>query len=131
MDFNDNKEEAEYRAKVRAFLDANAPLKQVDRPEISKRLTASELIAAAKEWQARKADNGFACITWPKEWGGQGGSQIQNVVFSQEEEHYDLPVGVFQVGLGMCVPTVIALGQRCAARKSGASSFPSPLRAPT
>lgn len=32
------------------------------------------------------------------------------MVFAQEEDEFDVPQGIFQVGLGMCVPTVITLG---------------------
>ena len=39
----------------------------------------------AKDWQARKADAGYAGITWPKEWGGRGGTPIQQVIYDQEE----------------------------------------------
>jgi alkylation response protein AidB-like acyl-CoA dehydrogenase len=109
MDFNDSDEEAGYRAEVRAFLAANAMPKDASRPEISKRLSPAELLTAAKAWQAVKAASGYACITWPRDWGGQGGTPMQSVIFAQEEERYDVPVGIFQIGLGMCVPTVMAL----------------------
>jgi alkylation response protein AidB-like acyl-CoA dehydrogenase len=109
MDFNDSDEEAQYRAGARAFLAANATPKDASRPEISKRLSPAELLTAAKAWQATKAASGYACITWPRDWGGQGGTPMQSVIFAQEEERYDVPVGIFQIGLGMCVPTVMAL----------------------
>jgi len=110
MDFDDNPGEAAWRARARAFLQAHAAPRRRGQPELAKRLTAPELLAAAREWQALKADNGFACITWPAEWGGPGGTPIEHVIFAQEEEGFDVPTGIFQVGLGMCVPTVIALG---------------------
>ena len=109
MDFADTQEEAEYRAGVRAFLAAHAEPKRADRPEISQRLPRLELLAAARTWQALKAEQGYACITWRKEWGGQGGTPMQSVIFAQEEERYDVPAGIYQVGLGMCVPTVMTL----------------------
>lgn len=110
MDFSDTPEEAAYRAKARAFLEAHCTQKRLGEAEMSKRLTAPKLLAAAKKWQGLKADSGFSCINWPKEWGGPGGSPIQAIIFNQEESRYDTPAGIFQVGLGMCVPTVIALG---------------------
>jgi alkylation response protein AidB-like acyl-CoA dehydrogenase len=117
MDFNDTNDEAAYRAGVRHFLEANAKPKKLGQVEISKRLSPADLLAAAKSWQALKASNGYACITWSKEWGGPGGSPMQSVIFAQEEERYDLPVGIFQVGLGMCVPTVIALADEAAKQR--------------
>ena len=110
MDFEDTPEEAAYRAKAHAFLGAHAESKVIDRPELAKRVSPAELLERARHWQALKADNGFACITWPRAWGGPGGTPIEHVIFAQEEEGFDVPTGIFQVGLGMCVPTVIALG---------------------
>jgi alkylation response protein AidB-like acyl-CoA dehydrogenase len=65
-------------------------------------------MALAKSWQAKKADAGYACITWPKEWGGAGGTPIQSVIFGQEEAKVGVNYGYFTIGLGMCVPTVMA-----------------------
>ncbi len=102
MDFNDTPEEAAYRQQVRDWLAANAPKKAEGAdPE------GGDNLGAAKAWQAKKAAAGYACITWPKEWGGQGGTPVQNVIFSQEEAKYPTPGNPFQIGLGMCVPTVM------------------------
>ena len=43
---------------------------------------------AAKDWQATKFDNGWAVLTWPKEYGGQGLGRLENVVFAQEEAKF-------------------------------------------
>jgi alkylation response protein AidB-like acyl-CoA dehydrogenase len=102
MDFNDTPEEAEFRTRAREWLETNAP-----RERASGRGDAAHM-AAAKAWQAKKAAAGYAQITWPKEWGGGGGTQMQSIIFGQEEGKYGLNYGYFQIGLGMCVPTVMA-----------------------
>ena len=33
---------------------------------------------------------GFAGITWPKEWGGRGGTPMQQIIWNQEEAEYDV-----------------------------------------
>jgi alkylation response protein AidB-like acyl-CoA dehydrogenase len=103
MDFNDTPEEAEFRTKARAWLEANAQKERVGggRGE-------AEHMADAKAWQAKKASAGYAQITWPKEWGGGGGTQMQSIIFGQEEAKFGMNYGYFQIGLGMCVPTVMA-----------------------
>jgi alkylation response protein AidB-like acyl-CoA dehydrogenase len=106
MDFNDSPEEAAYRDAVRAWLKANAP-PPVERGG-ARAPRHADLMAEAKAWQARKADAGYAQITWPKEWGGGGGTPIQSVIFGQEEAKFGVAYGFFQIGLGMCVPTVMA-----------------------
>src|SRR5450755_1308575 len=103
MDFNDTLEEAAYRAEVKAWLEANAPKRAA---AVADDEEGAGAMAASKAWQAKKAAAGYAQITWPKEWGGQGGTPIQQVIFNQEEARHPVPGNPFQIGLGMCVPTV-------------------------
>ncbi len=107
MDFNDTTEEAVYRAKARAWLEANAP-RRSGAPDGG--LEDPVSMAASRAWQAKKADAGYACITWPKEWGGGGGAAWQSVIFGQEENAFETPGNPFAIGLGMCVPTVMTVG---------------------
>ena len=100
MDFNDSPDEAEYRATARAWLEKNSAE--------HKAMNHADDMAAGKAWQKRKAEAGYAQITWPKEWGGAGGTPIQSVIFGQEEAKFPVQYGYFTIGLGMCVPTVMA-----------------------
>lgn len=106
MDFNDSTEEAAYREKARAWLAENAAAHRAKWGELKP--NTPEHMAAAKEWQATKAGAGYACITWPAAIGGGGGTPIQSVIFGQEETKAGLGYGYFTIGLGMCVPTVMA-----------------------
>jgi alkylation response protein AidB-like acyl-CoA dehydrogenase len=114
MDFNDTPAEAEFRADVRRFLDANARRKSTAQTAHRGRYipdaNMAESLARAKAWQAKKADAGFAAITWPKQVGGRGGSPIEQVIYNQEEAKYAVPRGVFEIGLGMCIPTMMTYG---------------------
>ncbi len=65
---------------------------------------------AAKAFQKKKAEAGFAGIAWPKEWGGQGGSPMQQVIYQQEEANYKVLTSFFTIGLGMCLPTLCSWG---------------------
>lgn len=108
MDFDDTQDEAAFRAEARAFLAANAKPKDRRGPVARYGDTGPQEVAAAKAWQRKKAEARFACITWPEQWGGRGGTQMQQIIFNQEEQAYDVPPNVFLIGLGMCVPTMIA-----------------------
>ncbi len=108
MDFNDSPEEAAYREAARAWLEKNAAEHKGGASANGRRPNSPEHMAMAKSWQAKKADAGYACITWPKEWGGAGGTPIQSVIFGQEEAKVGVNYGYFTIGLGMCVPTVMA-----------------------
>jgi alkylation response protein AidB-like acyl-CoA dehydrogenase len=107
MDFNDTPEEAAYRARASTWLEANAP----------KKAAVGDTLAAAKAWQTKKAAAGFVCIAWPKEWGGQDGTPIQQVIFDDEESNYAVPPNVFQIGLGMCMPTVMTFADEATKRR--------------
>ncbi len=107
MDFNDTPEEAEFRAEAQAFLSQNLNAKT---PGALRSGGREDFLARAKAWQKIKAEGGFAQITWPKEMGGRGGTVMQQVIWGQEEAKFDAPTGPFAIGLGMCVPTVIAFG---------------------
>jgi alkylation response protein AidB-like acyl-CoA dehydrogenase len=101
MDFSDTPDEAAYRHQAAAFLDAHAAvLPGATGDEMSR-------FEVARRWQALKAKHGYACIAWPREWGGGGGTPMQQVIFREEEAKRGVPVAFFGIGLGLCVPTVI------------------------
>lgn len=110
MDFNDTPEEAAFRQQVRAFLDANVPLKRGARG-YRDRTHDAEHAKASQAWQAKKAEAGFAGIHWPEEFGGRGGSQIESIIFAQEEARYDVPYYLFNQSVGMAIPTIMKWGR--------------------
>jgi len=112
MNFDDTPEEAAFRAEVRAWIDANAP-KDL-RAELETAgfagVTLSDVdpMAVAKAWQKKKFDAGWACLHWPKEYGGRGATPIERVIWGQEEGPYGALAGAFIIGHGMCGPTMMA-----------------------
>jgi acyl-CoA dehydrogenase len=112
MDFEDTKEEAAFRKQVRAWIDANAPkhlLEELKRASFgSNGVVSEDPIAAGKAWQKKKAEAGWACLHWPKEYGGAARTPIERVIWGQEEGPYAALSGVFTIGHGMCGPTVMA-----------------------
>ena len=107
MDFSDTKEEAEYRATACAWLGETAELKRPG-STFKAKYGADDLVPLAKEWQAKKFAAGYAGITLPRNYGGQGGTQLQQVIYNQEEAKFVTPRGVYEIGLGMCIPTILA-----------------------
>ena len=78
MDLNDTPELAEFRAKVRAWLDEHkgeAP----PNPGASQ-VEDDEAIARRRAWQARLTEGGLNGVTWPAEYGGQGLGPLHQVV---------------------------------------------------
>ena len=110
MDFNDTPEEAAFRAEARAFLNANAVLKSEHSRTSGSRAFNAEDVALSKAWQGKKAEAGFAGFHWPKKYGGREGTQMQAIIFAQEEEKYLVPPGIFNQGVGMALPTIMSCG---------------------
>ena len=114
MNFDDTPQEAEFRSLARNWVEANAPKKY--EAELSKsslgriRLANEEIVDVGKAWQKKKAEGGWACLHWPKEYGGRGATPIEKVIWQQEEGVYGKLTQPFQIGEGMCGPTVMAYG---------------------
>ena len=108
MDFNDTPQEAEFRTKCRAWLEANAELK-TKKTNSAKNMNVGNksLLEAAAEWQKKKYDAGWAMIHWPKEFGGIGATPIERIIWAQEESKFNVPKGVYEIGLGMAGPVMM------------------------
>jgi alkylation response protein AidB-like acyl-CoA dehydrogenase len=109
VDLNDTPQQAEFRAKVRAWLEehkAEAPV--LEGPGA---LTEEdEIVAARRVWQRKLAEAGLAGATWPQEVGGQGLGPIEQVIISQEIGRAGVPGILDVIGVGMLGPTIIAHG---------------------
>lgn len=108
MDLNDTPEQAEYRAKVRTWIEAHkAGAPGLDGPTAGKE---EEFIAIRRDWQRVLAEGGFAGVTWPAEFGGQGLGPLDQVIVGQELQAAGVPGILDVIGIGMLGPTIIAHG---------------------
>jgi acyl-CoA dehydrogenase len=112
MNFEDTPQEAAFRAKARAWLEKNARLRPVDEiaPNLLGERESAEVIQQAKDWQTKKFDEGWAVLTWPKEYGGQALGRLEAVVWGQEEGKFEVPPNLYAIGHGMLGPTIMAHG---------------------
>ncbi len=114
----DSTEEALFRAEARSWLLDNAKLHTVapiaPSAIVAEWTTEEEerKLAEARAWQKLKFDAGWAGIAWPREYGGRGGSPVEQVIFDQEESDFDVPRDALIVGLGWCGPAVLFLGDQ-------------------
>ncbi|HEX8805030.1 MAG TPA: acyl-CoA dehydrogenase family protein [Acidimicrobiales bacterium] len=121
MNFEDSPAEAALRAEARAWLDAHA-IRKGDPDDFSSPFrgqprTLAEFEAAEKHWvdrcrwwQGELRAGGWAGITWPRAFGGRGGTALEESVFAEEQARYGVSSGAFSVGIGMAGPTIIAHG---------------------
>ena len=104
MDFKDNPEQASFRKNCREWLEKNAKLKiGVEKNEFAN----IDFLQSAKDWQKKKYDAGWAMLHWPREYGGIAASAIERIIWSEEESKFDVPRGIFEIGLGMCGPVMM------------------------
>ena len=115
MDFDETPEEAAFRAEVIEFLEAHAgPFAKGEHDAGSITITDPqvelEYVAKCQAWQQVKYDNGWAGITWPRQYGGRGGTGIQDGIFREEEARRVSASGIFAQGIGMAGPTIMVHG---------------------
>jgi alkylation response protein AidB-like acyl-CoA dehydrogenase len=108
LDFTLTPDQEGFRQRVRTWLEANIPddwtkfgLSEVPRPEA---------YAFLRKWQATLYDAGFIGVTWPKEYGGQGLTFVEEMILHQEMALQKSPPMLNVLGVGMAGPTIIAYG---------------------
>ena len=121
MNFDDTPQEAAFRAEARAWIAANAPKQYEDELRNSSLgrlvLSGASVLEVAKAWQKKKAGAGWACLHWPKEYGGRGSSPIERVIWQEEEGAFGKLSRMFIIGHGMCGPTMMAYASEDHKRK--------------
>ena len=100
MDFNDSPELAQFRQDVRTWLENNAPART---DNLYRGMEGDDVFREAKQWYKKVAEAGFACLTWPKEYGGAGLTQIHDVIWSQEVANFETRDSYFVIGIGNMV----------------------------
>jgi len=108
MDLNDSVEEAAFRARVRAFLDANLPPGWGTPAYVMPRGDA--YLTLLRDWQRRLSEAGFLALAWPTEWGGAGASPAQVAIFNQETALRDAPAPPNVAGVMLAGPVIYSYG---------------------
>jgi alkylation response protein AidB-like acyl-CoA dehydrogenase len=105
MDLRDSREEAEFRAEVQAWLEANLT------DELrGGRYGERRFEEASRAWSRKLFDAGYAGLTWPEEYGGAGAPYSYQAIFLEESARAEAPQHIGVIGLGMAGPTIIAFG---------------------
>lgn len=107
MDFDDRPEDAEYRLSVRDFIAANT-----DRLAHSDGFYLSdphrEIFEELRVSQRVLYDGGYVGVTWPTQYGGGGGTVLQQAIVTEELARAGIAGMANHIGLGMCGPTLLA-----------------------
>ena len=106
MDLRDTPEQAQFRAEVRAWIDANLPEDKRGSRGGAQRFDDPFM----REWSRLLYGAGYAGLTWPKEYGGAGAPYSFQALLYEELAAAQAPPHIGVIGLGMAGPTIMAHG---------------------
>ncbi|MCW2721763.1 acyl-CoA dehydrogenase family protein [Pseudonocardia sp.] len=105
MDLADSPEEAAFRARVRAWLAEALPTLPWPEPA-----DLADKLPFWRQWQKLLFEAGYAGMSWPREYGGQGADAKIRAVFSEEADRAGAPDKLNTVGEDFAGPTIVAFG---------------------
>ncbi len=108
MDLSFTEEEERFRQRVRKFMRDNLP-DGWGAPGY-KQPSGEAAMEFQREWTRRLHRAGFLGMAWPKEYGGQGASQIELAIFNEEAARFRAPSPINGVGLILAGPTIMVHG---------------------
>src|SRR5262245_36393277 len=110
MDFEFSPAEEAFRRRVRGWPGANLP-EGWGTPACPKPRTPAEKIAFARQWQRKLYHGGWAGLSWPKEYGGQGCPPLDHLMFHEECFSAGAPDMIdIAIGPNLTGPTLIHHG---------------------
>ncbi|MGH3744766.1 MAG: acyl-CoA dehydrogenase family protein [Mycobacteriales bacterium] len=109
MDLSYSAEDEQFRTELRSWLEANTEPGWRE-PGFWGSLDREEAFALRRDWEARKAEAGWAGISWPTEYGGRGGTPAQKAIYDEETVRAAIPATVNPLGLTFLAPSVMVYG---------------------
>jgi alkylation response protein AidB-like acyl-CoA dehydrogenase len=105
MDLSDAPDEARFRDGVRAWLRDSLPALPWPEPSL-----LEEKAPFWRQWQRMVFDAGYAGLTWPAQYGGQGLDERMRAIFSEECDRAGAPERLNIIGEDFTGPTIAHLG---------------------
>src|SRR5579864_6600206 len=107
---DDTDDVARYRAQARAWLADNLERRAAGAAALARGHSSVESVATQRPVQRKLYDAGYAGISWPAEYGGQGLSTAHERAFAEEALAYRTPdFGVLGgTTFGVCARTMLA-----------------------
>jgi len=110
MDFHFTEEQETFRQEIRNFLAGELPPDWMERGVLD--LESAESDAFFRSMALKLGKKGWLSLTWPKEYGGQERTQIEQLILSEEMAYHggnEAP-GVNIMGCKMLAPTLLLYG---------------------
>ena len=105
MELSFSREEVEFRAEVKAFLQTHVPVKAAKRVSLGLPVKREDVV----EWQKILYNKGWGAAAWPIEFGGTGWTATQQFIFEEECALANTPLQP-AFGLKMVAPVIMAFG---------------------
>jgi alkylation response protein AidB-like acyl-CoA dehydrogenase len=105
MDFRDSPEDADYRARLRAWLTDEVAALPGREPE-----AMEARLDYWRPFQRRLFAAGYTGLAWSKAYGGQEASLVQQAIFLEEYDRAGAPDRLNMLGEGLAGPTIIDFG---------------------
>lgn len=96
-----------FRAEVREWIRDSIP---PGWREKESRATEEEFIEVRREWDRKLYAGGYAGLSWPSEYGGQGRGIVEEVIFAEECARASAPEGLGRIGRNLVGPLLIEYG---------------------
>jgi alkylation response protein AidB-like acyl-CoA dehydrogenase len=112
MDLSDAPDEARFRQDLRAWLEKSLP--ELPWPE------PADMVEKApfwRRWQAMLFEAGYAGLTWPREYGGQGLDERMRAIFGEECDLAGAPERLNTIGEDFAGPTIAHFGSQAQKRR--------------
>jgi alkylation response protein AidB-like acyl-CoA dehydrogenase len=103
MDLTFSEPEIVFRDELRAWFAANDAGAEPDGGEDRKN-------AWRRDFQRRLADDGWAAVHWPREYGGRGATLTESAIFFEELGRSGAPLPINVLGLLLAGPTIMTWG---------------------
>ena len=105
MEFRFTAEDEAFRDEVVEFIESELPWNWRDQELDSEEPEDLKLV---KQFKKKLADKGWLTRAWPKEYGGQEASHMQQLIFNEETAYRGVPVD--DGGVSMVGPTIMMSG---------------------
>jgi alkylation response protein AidB-like acyl-CoA dehydrogenase len=105
MDLSDAPDEQRFRDAVRAWLRDSLPRLPWPEPTV-----LEEKAPFWRQWQRLVFDAGYAGLTWPPKYGGQGLDERMRAIFTQECDRAGAPERLNIIGEDFTGPTIAHVG---------------------
>jgi alkylation response protein AidB-like acyl-CoA dehydrogenase len=103
MDLTFSDAELAFRDELRAWFSHNEPGREPEGDEDAH-------YAWRRDFQRRLADDGWAAVHWPAEYGGRGATLTQSAIFFEELGRSGAPMMANVLGLLLAGPTIMTYG---------------------